>query len=291
MTVSSILHLRARANRYVNLPDIPMLKKILSFLKSRIFLINLGIAIVVVPLFFWLIFLWLGSYTGHDDFVAVPDFKDLKIRQLDDFVKDKNIAYEIIDSIWDPKLQKGIVIRQDPDAGDSVKEERKVYLYVSAVNPPTISMPKLEDLSTRQATAVCESYGLRVTFKQVPDPCAGCVVKQLYKGKRIEPGTPILKGEAIELQVGKGEDGSGEGFAVPNLIGMSFRSARGKMTDLGLEWVLIADPGLKDTLNATIYAQEPSPGKNQRMIPGSTIDLSITGDKSKLKRDTTGEMP
>lgn len=268
-----------------------MLKKILDFLKSRIFLINLGIALVALPLLIWLIFAWLGSYTRHNDFVAVPDFKDLKVKQLDDFVEDKNIGYEIIDSIWDPKLQKGIVIRQDPDAGDSVKEDRKVYLYVSAVNPPTINMPKLEDLSTRQATAVCESYGLIVSFKQVDDPCAGCVVKQLYKGKRIEPGTPILKGEKIELYVGKGEEGSGEGFAVPNLVGLNFRAARGKMTDLGLEWVLIADAGLKDTLNATIYNQEPSPGKSQRMIPGATIDLYITSDKSKMKRDSIGEMP
>lgn len=263
-----------------------MFKKILDFLKSRIFLINLGIAIVALPLLFWIIFSWLGSYTRHSDFVLVPDFKDLKIRQLEDFVSDKDISYEIIDSIWDPKLQKGVVIRQDPDPGDSVKEGRKIYLYVSAVNPPTISMPKLEDLSVRQAVSVCESYGLLTKLTAVDDPCDGCIVKQLYNNKRIEPGTPIRKGETILLQYGKGEDKSGEGFPIPDLVGMSFRSARGKMTDLGLEWVLIADPGLKDTLNAVIYEQEPAPGRGQRMIAGSTIDLKITSDKSKTVKDT-----
>lgn len=268
-----------------------MFKKILSFLKSRIFLINLGIAIVALPLLFWLIFAWLGSYTRHSDFVTVPDFKDLKMRQLDDFVEDKSIGYEIIDSIWEPTLQKGIVIRQDPDAGDSVKEGRKIYLYVSAVNPPSINMPKLEDLSVRQAVAVCESYGLKYSLEKVDDPCDGCITKQLYNKKRIEPGTPIRKGETIHLQYGKGEEQSGDGFPIPNLVGMNFRAARGKMTDLGIEWVLIADPGLKDTLNATIYAQEPEAGRGQRMITGSTIDLRITNDKSKMEKDTTGKTP
>lgn len=263
------------------------MKKIFAFLKSRVFLINLAIAVVALPLLFWIIFAWIGSYTRHNEFVDVPDFKDLKIRQLDAFVKDKQIGYEIIDSLWDPKLQKGVVIRQDPEPGSKVKQGRNIYLYVTATLPPMIAMPKLEDLSTRQATAVCESYGLKVVFKAVPDPCNGCVVKQLYKGKRIEPGKPILKGETVTLEYGKGEGESGDGFAVPDLVGMNFRAARGKLTDLGLEWTLIADPGVKDTLNATIYDQDPAPGRGRTLIQGATIDLRVTNDKKKVVRDTT----
>ena len=262
------------------------MKKIFAFLKSRAFLINLAIAVVALPLLFWIIFAWIGSYTRHNEFVEVPDFKDLKIRQLDAFVKDKNISYEIIDSLWDPKLQKGVVIRQDPEPGSKVKKDRSIYLYVTATMPPMIAMPKLEDLSTRQATAVCESYGLKVVFKAVPDPCSGCIVKQLYKGKHIEPGTPILKGETVTLEFGKGEEDSGEGFPVPNLVGLNFRAARGKMTDLGLEWTLIADPGIKDTLNATVYDQDPEPGRGKTLIQGATIDLRITNDKGKLQKDS-----
>jgi beta-lactam-binding protein with PASTA domain len=260
-----------------------MIKNLIAFLKSHIFLINLGIAIVALPLLFWIIFAWMSSYTRHSDFVTVPDFKDLKTRQLDEFVKDKKIEFEIIDSLWDPKLQKGVVIRQDPDPGSKVKEGRKIYLYVTATVPPTVGMPKLEDLSMRQAMAVCESYGLKAQFTPVDDPCSGCIVKQNYKGKRIEPGTMILKGETVQLLYGKGEDESEKaGFPVPNLVGMSFRSARGKMTDLGLEWVLIADPGVKDTLSATVYSQDPSPGRDRKLIPGAMIDLRVTNDKSKV---------
>jgi beta-lactam-binding protein with PASTA domain len=266
-----------------------MIKKIFAFIKSRQFLINFGIAIVALPLFFWIIFTWLGSFTRHDDFVLVPDFKDLKIKQLETFVDDKKVDYVIIDSLWDPKLQKGIVIKQDPEPGAKVKEGRKVYLYVTSVQPPMINMPKLEDLSLRQALAVCESYGLIAAPKVIDNPCNGCIVKQEYNGKRIEPGTPIKKGSTVILHYGKGENESAQGFPVPDLVGMTFRQARGKMIDLGLEWLVVADPGVKDTLNAIIYSQEPKPGRDRKLIQGAMIDLRVSADKAKIGTDDSPE--
>ncbi|HEU4716988.1 MAG TPA: PASTA domain-containing protein, partial [Bacteroidia bacterium] len=166
------------------------MKKFFSFFKSRAFFINLGIAVILLPLLFWIIFAWMASYTRHGDFVVVPDFTNLKINQLNSFVDDKSVSYEIIDSIWDPKLQKGLVLRQMPAPGAKVKQGRKVYLYVTATHAPEIAMPKLVDLSMRQAMAVCESYGLKAEFRSIDDPCDGCILKQEYKKKPINPGDP-----------------------------------------------------------------------------------------------------
>ncbi len=262
-----------------------MMKNLFAFLKSRVFLINFAIAIVLLPLLVWLVFAWLNSYTRHEEFVKVPDFKDLKVRQLDDFIVNKDVTYEIIDSLWDPKLQKGVVIRQEPDAGSNVKEGRKVYLYVTASQPPMIEMPELEGkLSKRQAAIICESYGLKCSFDYVDHPDKDLVVEQRYKKKHIAPKTLIEKGSSIVLVIGRGEEASGGDVAIPNLTGLTFRAARGKLIDLGLEWLLIADPGTKDTLNAVVYAQDPPPSRDRKILPGSTIDLRI-GNKSKL--DTT----
>ncbi|MBI3511260.1 MAG: PASTA domain-containing protein [Bacteroidetes bacterium] len=271
-----------------------MFKNIFTFLKSRTFLINIGIAIVALPLVIWCIFLWLASYTHHNDTITVPDFRNLKIRQLDDFVADKNISYEIIDSIYDPKQEKGTVIKQDPDPGDKVKQGRKIYLYVTSSQPPKIAMPDLDGtksnkpMSDRQAVRVCESYGLRTSITMVDDERQDLVVSMLYDKKHIAPGTMIEKGSLITLNVGKGSANSSSGFAVPQLVGMTFRAARGKMTDLGVEWVLIPDPGVKDTLNAIIYNQDPPAGRDKRMLQGSTIDLRVSGDKLQISSgDTT----
>jgi beta-lactam-binding protein with PASTA domain len=161
-----------------------------------------------------------------------------------------------------------------------------VYLYTTAVVPPMIFMPKLEDLSQRQAQYICEGYGLHAIFKDVDDPHRGAVVEQCdMKGKRIEPGTPIEKGQSIILKIGKGDESTSD-ISIPNVVGLTFRQARGKLIDMRLEWLVVPDEGVKDTLNAIVYEQNPAPGSGRKIIPGSTIDLRVTFDKEKLIGDS-----
>jgi len=270
---------------------ISKMKNISAFLKSRIFLINFGIAIVSIPLLLWIIFISMASYTTHNQSVDVPDFKNLKIRQLASFVENKGLGFEIIDSIWNPKLERGVVIKQDPEPGDKVKKGRKIYLYVTSIRPPMISMPKLEDLSLRQALAICESYGLLSFGKAVDGPCDGCIITQLYNNKRIAPGTLIAKGQTITLLYGKGLNASTQGCLVPQLVGLNFRAARGKLMDLGLEWMVVADAGIKDTLSAIVYQQEPKFGRDRRLVIGSVIDLHVTNDLSKINTSDSIQNP
>ena len=269
---------------------ISRMKNISAFLKSRIFLINFGIAIVSIPLLLWIIFISMASYTTHNQSVDVPDFKNLKVRQLASFVENKGLGFEIIDSIWNPKLERGVVIKQDPEPGDKVKKGRKVYLYVTSICPPMISMPKLEDLSLRQALAICESYGLLGFGKAVDGPCDGCIITQLHNNKRIAPGTLIAKEQTITLLFGKGLNLSTQGCLVPQLVGLNFRAARGKLMDLGLEWMVVADAGIEDTLSATVYQQQPKFGRDRRLVIGSVIDLHVTNDLSKINTNAQLEI-
>lgn len=244
-------------------------------------MIAAGLILIVVV---WALFGWMNSFTRHDEFVNVPDFVGKKSVSLEDFSGD-SIRYTIVDSLWDPNQPKGVVHAQDPAPGTKVKQGRMVYLYTTAVVPPTIAMPKLEDLSQRQAQYICEGYGLKAVFKEVDDPHRGAVVEQLYNGKRIEPGTPIEKGQTIVLKIGKGDESTAD-VSIPNLVGLTFRQARGKLIDMQLEWLVVPDAGIKDTLNAIVYDQNPAPGSGRKIIPGSTIDLRVTMDKAKLSNDT-----
>jgi beta-lactam-binding protein with PASTA domain len=244
-------------------------------------MIAAGLILVVV---IWALFSWMNSFTRHDEFVNVPDFVGKKSVSLEEFSGD-SVRYTIVDSLWDPNQPKGVVHAQDPAPGTQVKQGRMIYLYTTAVVPPTIAMPKLEDLSQRQAQYICEGYGLKAVFKEVDDPHRGAVVEQLYNGKRIEPGTPIEKGQTIVLKIGKGDESTAD-VNVPNLVGLTFRQARGKLIDMQLEWLVVPDAGIKDTLNAIVYDQNPAPGSGRKIIPGSTIDLRVTMDKAKLSNDT-----
>ena len=180
------------------------MQPVIAFLKSKQFFINLGIIVLAVFLALFLTLKWLSSYTHHSEFVVVPDFKDQSVNGLDAFVQDKEVAYQIIDSIYDPKEKPGMVLRQDPEANTKVKHNRTVYLYVTGMVAPQITMPKLIDRSERQAKLIIETYGLKVGKINVKAAdCNGCVLAQLMKGKEVEQGQSVKKGSIIDLVVGK----------------------------------------------------------------------------------------
>src|SRR5688572_830303 len=130
-----------------------MFKGIVQFIKSKTFFKNLAVFIVLFLLIGWVVMHWLASYTNHGETVTVPDFTGTKLAQLDQFVADKHVRYQIIDSLYDPKAAKGVVVRQEPEPKALVKDNRTIYLYVTSLLPPGIIMPKLVDRSLRQATA------------------------------------------------------------------------------------------------------------------------------------------
>ena len=180
------------------------MEAIFSFLRSKQFLIHLGIISAVLIVLFFGIIKWLSVYTDHAEFVQVPDFKGLELNKLEQFIQDKQVSFEIIDSIYDPKQKPGTVLRQDPDPLSKVKHNRTVYLYVTGMVPPMITMPKLVDRSERQARLIITSYGLRpgkITEKGAD--CNGCVIAQLFKGKEISSGDKLQKGSVIDLIVGR----------------------------------------------------------------------------------------
>jgi beta-lactam-binding protein with PASTA domain len=166
-----------------------MFKGFFQFIKSKTFFKHLLIYMALLALICWLIIVWLGTITNHGQTVVVPNFVGLKTNDLDKFLSDKIVKYEIIDSVYDKESPKGIVIRQEPEASETVKEGRTVYLYVTSILPPSIQMPKLVDHSLRQATAMIESFDLKLgKTRFVPDECANCILEQLVKGKKIAPG-------------------------------------------------------------------------------------------------------
>ena len=183
------------------------MKDLLNYLKSKTFFKHLALATVSLVIVLWALFKLLGVYTHHGETAEVPDFKGKTIAELDNFVKDKNVGYTIIDSVYSPQEKPGIVIKQDPEAKSMVKHNRIIYLYVTGTQAPQMAMPKLVDRSTRQAVFMIESYGLKVgKITEIAGDCKGCVLKQYFNGKEIMPGDAIKKGSKIDLSVGKKEE-------------------------------------------------------------------------------------
>jgi eukaryotic-like serine/threonine-protein kinase len=175
-----------------------------AYFKSKAFFLNLFLVVIVLALSVFATIRFLEHYTGHNQFVEVPRFTGEKLATIDDFIKDKEVTYQVIDSIYDPKEKAGRIIRQDPEPGTKVKHNRTVYLYVTNMVPPQIKMPKLVDRSERQARLILESYGLKLGEVEYKDAdCNGCIIGQSIRGNDIEPGSAIKKGTKVDITVGR----------------------------------------------------------------------------------------
>lgn len=176
----------------------------MAFFRFKQFILHFLLALATLTLIIYSTLFWLKSYTGHAEYIVVPDFSGQNIHQLNDFIQGKEVSYQIIDSIYDPKLKKGTVLQQDPEPGTKVKHNRRVYLYVTGTVAPQMLMPKLIDRSERQARLIITTYGLKLgKISETPAECNGCVISQIIGGKEILPGSPVKKGSVVNLVVGR----------------------------------------------------------------------------------------
>jgi beta-lactam-binding protein with PASTA domain len=174
-----------------------------SFIKSKQFFLHFALILVTLFLVFFLIIKWLSAYTDHGEYVEVPDFTGTAVSALPKFVNGKEVTYQIIDSIYDPKQKSGVVLRQDPEPKVKVKHNRTVYLYVTGMVAPQIQMPKLIDRSERQARLIIGTYGLKTgKITEKSWDCNGCVLSQMVDGKEVAPGTLVKKGSVVSLVIG-----------------------------------------------------------------------------------------
>ncbi len=252
-----------------------MLTKAKDFFSSKVFLINLLLALVFVGAVLGITYSYLDHYTHHGESISVPDLRGLKKDRLDSFVKDKHLHYAIVDSIFELDKPPGTIVDQDPAPDSKVKEDRTIYLTVNASLPPKIKMPDLIDVSYRQAEAILQTFGLKVgTLIYKPDLAKNAVLGQRYKGSEISSGTEIPQGSVVDLVLG---DGLGNTkVPVPNLIGLSKGEAmfvlKGSSLNIG---TVFFDPGVKDSTNAKVYKQVPETSDSAAISQGEAVDLYL----------------
>lgn len=259
----------------------------MNFLKVRTLkelLIHVGIIVsitfILVLCFFYI---YLPATTNHNETITVPDLEGIHITNIDEFLTKRNLKYEVlVDSGFTSEYEPQTILKQYPLPGSKVKENRKVFLTLNAVNPPKVKMPDLVDGSVKNAQLLLESYGLeRGNIKYVPDLAQNAVLEQRYEGKKIEAGTFIPKGSKIDLVVGDGL-GNTE-LEVPDVTGMELEDAEFTIVGSGLKMgsILYRDTSLseRDPKNKAqqaekrlvIVRQAPVSGRSVRI--GEEVDV------------------
>ena len=199
-----------------------------NFILSKIFIKNLGIAVIIIVVLLMILLIWLNFYTRHGQARPVPDFYGLNMEQTARLAKKNRLRYQVIDSVYTTLVQRGCVAEQSPKPGFKVKKWRNVVLTINAYSPEMVAMPNLVDLPIRQAISLIGSTGLEMgQLSYRPDLSIDLVIEQLYSGKKIPEGDSLQKGSVIDLILGKGL--SNQRTPVPYLIGLPLETARTKI--------------------------------------------------------------
>jgi len=250
-----------------------------AFIKSRVFLRHFLISLVVTAVLLFAVFQILAVYTFHGREVTVPDYVGLTLTELKSSATYSDFEFVVIDSVYDPQKEKGTIVTQDPLPKSKVKQHRKLYLTVIASVPEKVSMPDLKDLTQRQAIATLQTYGLQIgRMEYVPDIGTNAVLKQMYKGREVNPGTMLEKGATIDLVLGMGL--GGKRIHVPFLIGMTRSAASNLLAGDSLNMGAVIYMDTKDTINARVYKQSPAYSSGLFLNIGQTIDIWFKKDES-----------
>ena len=177
------------------------------FIKSKSFLIQVGIAIVGVLLFVFILQWWLGFTTNHDQKIQVPDLNKMSLEDVETKLKELDLDFIVIDSAsYNPNYPNKSVIEQTPEAGDFVKEKRKIYLTLNPSKYRDITIPDLNGRTKRQAMTQLQSIGFTIgEFSYVPDIGKDVVRGLQSKGGKLKPGMKLPKNSVIDLILGDGK--------------------------------------------------------------------------------------
>jgi beta-lactam-binding protein with PASTA domain len=230
-------------------------------------LLMIGVSLVLLAL----VFMFIRIYARQGEEYELPDVVGSNIAALQ---ADNPIGLDVVvlDSIFRPGQEGGLILTQDPKAGTFVKKGRKLYITMTAYTPEDAVLPELSGLTVRQAVSELLAEGLevgRLTF--VDDPYKNIIVDQTCKGKAIYAGQQIERGSVVDLTVGLG-DGSGNSV-VPFTIGKTREKARRDILSVSLNVGREHFNGVKHRETAVVYRQEPDYTGVSRYPLGTEVEL------------------
>jgi beta-lactam-binding protein with PASTA domain len=265
-----------------------------EFFKTRTIIVNALAAGGISILLILFVIVFLKIYTNHGDSVESADLKGKTTSEVADILNLKNRRFEIQDSVYSSGASPGTVLDQFPKSGMKVKENRVIFITLSAISQEMIAMPQLTDISYRQATNLIESMGLvagRIEYKQSEFP--NLVLEQKMNGKPIPRGQMVPKGSIIDLVLGTESDGTSS--PVPSLFGHSLDEAQLTLEEafLNLGQVSYDESFTSEEQKALglIWKQNPDSAETFEVLRGTSIDIWLTIDPDKLQEKPEAEKP
>lgn len=191
----------------------------------------------------------------------VPTLQGLKIEIAEGLISDNNLVVGEIIEEFSSEFPKGFIMRSNPAAGERIKRDSQVTLYLSK-GVEQVGVSSYQGKSGEQALNELTEAGFDVETKYVfsEDLPIGAVVSQIPSGGDID------KGSVITLTVSKGS----QFVFIPNVFSLSEAKAIDTLKDLDLK-VVVKKVGNKKTKVVTNI----SPKVGDKVKRGSTVTITV----------------
>lgn len=191
----------------------------------------------------------------------VPTLQGLKIEIAEGLITDNKLVVGEVIEEFSSEFPKGFIMRSSPVAGERIKRDSQVTLYISK-GIEQVGISSYQGKSGEQALNELTEAGFDVETKYVfsEDLPIGAVVSQLPRGGDID------KGSVITLTVSKGS----EFVFIPNLFSLTQAKAVDTLKDLDLKVIIkkVGDKKIKVVTNI-------SPKVGERVKRGSTVTITV----------------
>jgi len=238
-----------------------IIKVFLSMLKSLFnwkVLLNLVVAIGVFVGLVWLTFRWLEVHTKHGQETPVPNVVNKSVYDAVKILEDVGLEYEVDSATYDPKYRPFQVLKMSPSAGSRVKDGRAIQLRVNPRTWAPVAVPDVINKYSGLAFQRIGQVGLKVgdTIFE-PSIQKDAIIRMLFKGNAVKPGTLIPRFSTIDVVVGSGPM---RNISIPNVVGLTVKEARAVIARSLFEVGLVDhEDGGKDESDI-IYYQDPASG-------------------------------
>jgi eukaryotic-like serine/threonine-protein kinase len=250
-----------------------------EFLLSKLFRNHFLAAILLTLVLLWLTMQILSLYTHRGESLAIPDFSGMTMAEARQAAKRMNLRFELEDSVYRADKKPGTILMQNPGAGHKIKSGRLIYLTLVSSVPGTEEVPKLTDISLRQAKVLLESKGFilgKIAFKS--SEYNDLVLEQNNNGAPVLPGSRLNSGSSIDLVVGR--TGGPDETIVPDFTGLPLAEVlimcNLKQLQPGSVIFDASVSSKEDSMAALVISQSPLADSTTFVPTGSLVNLVLS---------------
>ncbi|HRE41523.1 MAG TPA: PASTA domain-containing protein [Ignavibacteria bacterium] len=225
--------------------------------------------LIIIGIIFLFNSLLMPWYVKHTNTTLVPDVIGLNFIEAKQKIEAVGLEVKQGDVKYDESKPIGLVLEQNPPAGQNVKMDRRIYLTVCG-GEQLVEVPRLIGRSIRDAKFSLEQRNLQIG--DIVKKFSFDIPEDFIVSQVVQPGSKVRKNTKIDLILSNGPELGN--LRIPDLIGKKLEEAKKIVTDSKLKIGKINYISSNDVPPGQVLDQYPK--KEKSAYENTSVDLFIS---------------